>query len=45
MDEMFLLMACDDFMSLWGTTFGRIVASIGGFKVMLTSSPPRFPPH
>jgi uncharacterized membrane protein len=30
---MFLLTACDDFMMLWGTTFGRLVAAIGGFKV------------
>jgi hypothetical protein len=35
---MLLLMACDDFMTLWGTTFGRLVASIGGFKVMLNSA-------
>jgi hypothetical protein len=35
---MFLLTACDDFMMLWGTTFGRLVAAIGGFKVLSSSS-------
>lgn len=34
--EMFFLTACDDFMMLWGTTFGRLVSSIGGFKEPIT---------
>jgi len=34
--DMYFLMACDDFMMLWSTTFGRVVAALGGFKEPIT---------